>query len=267
MLALIARTISTRKTSLLAYILIAVGMIWMLAAFFPAIKDQADNLAVMIESYPKSFLEAFGVEENLFLNFECFLAVENFSLMWPIILIVLVISLGSSAIAGEIDQGTIEILLAQPISRAKIYWAKYIAGLIIMSIFIFVSVFSVIPFAHLHKVDYDLQKLVTMFALGELFGWVIFSLTITFSSIFSTKGKPSSITAGILILMYAINLAAKLKESVENLKYFSFFHYYDFNAALIRNKIEPLTIGVFLGVSIICTIIGLVVFVKRDVAT
>lgn len=267
MLELITRTINVKKISLLAYILISVGLVWLFVVFWPSIEKQAEEFNVMIKGYPEAFLKAFGVHTDVFFTFEAFLAVENFSLMWPIILIVLIITFGSSAIAGEIDQGTIEVLLAQPISRAKIYWAKYISGFFIILIFVVVSIFSVIPLAQLHNVKVELQNYFMICSLGILFALAIFSLNMMFSSMFSTKGKPASLVAGILISMYAINLISGLKESVEDLKYLSFFHYYDFTGAIVRNQIEPLTVWVFLGLSLVCTLIGLIVFIKRDIST
>ncbi|MCZ2846021.1 MAG: ABC transporter permease subunit [Candidatus Bathyarchaeota archaeon] len=267
MLALITRTINVKKLSLLIYIIISVALVWLFVVFFPSLQKQGEEFSSLLESYPEPFLKAFGVEKNLLFSFEAFLAAENFSLMWPILLIVLAITLGSSAIAGEIDQGTIEVLLSQPISRAKIYWAKYVSGFFIILIFIAASIFSVIPLARLHNVEIELQNYFMLFSLGTLFALAIFSLTMMFSSIFSIKGRSASLVAGILIFMYAINIVSQLRESVESLKYLSFLHYYDFSGALVHNQIEPLTIWFFLGISLFCTLTGLIVFIKRDIST
>jgi len=47
--------------------------------------------------------------QSFLASIEGFLAAENYSIMWPIILIILTLSLGASAIAGEIEEGTMEI--------------------------------------------------------------------------------------------------------------------------------------------------------------
>ncbi|OGY24880.1 MAG: hypothetical protein A2Y57_00955 [Candidatus Woykebacteria bacterium RBG_13_40_7b] len=76
-----------------------------------------------------------------------------------------------------------------------------------------------------------------------------------------------AITGGVLIIMYALNVFSTFKESLENLKYASLFHYYDFAAAVVNNHIDALNAAVFLAVGITCTIIGAIAFVKRDIAT
>lgn len=269
MLPLIIRTIYIKRKSLLIYIIICALMVWMFVAFFPTMYEQAEVLSEAFASYPESFLKAFGIDEieSLFLTLESFLAAEYYSMMWPLTFIIFFTSLGVSSIAGEIENGTIEILLVQPISRAKIYFGKFIAGLFILLMFIIVSNFSVIPFALLHNVEINLQSYFVVSILGLLFSLAIFSSAMMFSAMFSSKGRSGSLTAGMLVLMYAINLIATFKESVQNLKYLSFFYYYDFNAALINHKIDLLSIGVFLGFSLVCSLIGLVVFFKRDIAT
>lgn len=264
---LIKRTIAVNKKTLLAYILIATLLAWMFVVFFPSIHEQAEDFSKLMENYPEAFLKAFGVEtENLFLQLESFLAAEHYSLMWPLLLLVLAITQAGAAIAGEIEKGTMEILLSQPLSRRQIYLSKFIAGFLIIFTFVWASNFLVVPLAKLYEVEINLKSYWTISLLGTLFGLAVFCLTMMFSAFFSTKGRAASLSAGILILMYALNLFASLKESAENLKYFSFFYYYDYNAALLEGKIEPLAIGVFLGASVVCTLVGLFWFNRRDIA-
>ena len=52
---------------------------------------------------------------------------ELFSLMAPLLLIVFSIGAGASAIAGEEDRHTLELLLANPVSRCRIVLEKLAA--------------------------------------------------------------------------------------------------------------------------------------------
>ncbi len=133
-------------------------------------------------------------------------------------------------------------------------------------IFTSCSIFPVIPLAKLYNVDYVFENYVTIAILGLLFGWAIFSMAMMFSSFFSERSKTYLITGSVLIIMYAFNVSASFKETWKNLKYFSFFHYYDYNQALINNSIDNLSFWVFGGTILICTLIGAIWFNKRDVA-
>ena len=264
-LALIKRTVAVGKKTLFAYVLIAAFLVWMFVVFFPSINAQAEEFGKLIENYPEAFLKAFGVEtENLFLQLESFLAAEHYSMMWPLLLLVLVITQASAAVAGEIEKGTIGVLLAQPLSRTKVYWAKFAAGFLIVLLFVFASNFVVVPLARIYNLEINLKSYWMISVLGALFGLAVFGLTMMFSALSSTRGRAASLSAGILILMYALNLFASLKESAENLKYFSFFYYYDYSNALLKSKIEPRNIVVFLTTGLIFALFGAFVFSRRD---
>jgi ABC-2 type transport system permease protein len=260
-LPLVVQTLKKKRNTLLAYLAINGGLVWMLVAVFPSIAQKGEELRKAFESYPEAMLKALNIDMATFLsNLEGFLAAENFSLMWPILLIILAISLGAGTIAGEIEKGTIEVLLAQPLSRAKVFLAKYAAGIAVTLTFVFASVFSVVPFALLHNVEFDPQSYLVMSLLGSLLGFALFSLAMMFSSFLSEKGKAASLTSAILIAMYALHLVAAFKENLDGLKYLSFFYYHDHNAAMLDYVIDPLAIAVFLGSGVIFVLIGLIAF-------
>ena len=267
MLALITKTIRQNRTTILVYIIISALLMWMYVAFFPSMLEESEKFSEAFSAYPDDIFKAFGVDiETIFMSMEGFIAAENFSILWPIMVIILTTMLGGSAIAGEIDKGTIEVLLSQPVSRLKIYFSKFIAGVSVILIFTLGSIFSIVPFALLHDVKIDLSAYVNVSIIGFLFGLTIFSLSTMFSSMLSSRGKTASLTAGMMIVFYALNLISSFKESVENIKYLSLFYYYDYSAALLENKVSLQNVSVFLGISIVCVVMGAVIFEKRDVA-
>ncbi len=267
MLTLIKKTIYLHRKKFIAISSICLLMIWMFVAIFPSIQQEASEMSKLIESYPESFLKAFGIEGTaLFTEFESFLCVEYYSLMWPLLSIILIISLGASAIAGEMDDKTMDFLLSQPISRVKIYISKYISGLFTVLSFIFLSIITIIPIAKFYDIEVHLSNYFAISMLSILFSWAIYSLSFMISSFSSSKSLPSSISAGVIVIMYSANLVASLKESLENLKYISYFYYFDYRAALLDNEISLESV-IFFGTSIILfTLIGFWIFKKRDVA-
>ncbi len=195
MLALLSKTIKKSLVSLLIYTTISVAFVWMYVALFPSIFKEREKLAEAFEAYPEGLRQAFEIEIETFVSsLEGFMAGEYFSFLWPIILIILIITFASAAIAGEIDKGTIELLLSQPISRLKIFFAKYFSGLAIISTFVIVSNFSLVPFALLHNVDFQLQNFLSMSILGFLFAFAIFGICIMISSFSSSRGRPAAHT-------------------------------------------------------------------------
>lgn len=266
MLAIFWQTIRRKKISLLVYCLAGVLFLWMFVAFFPSIQGEAEKFEEVFQNYPEEMMKALNIEELKFDQLEKFLTIEQFSIIWPIMLIFLIIAVAGSALSQEIEKGTMEILLSRPVSRLKIFFARYLAGLLILLTFTIFSIFSVIPLAKLHNVDYILENYITVAVLGFLFGWAIFSMALMFSSIFSEKSRVYMASGAILLVMYALNVAASLRENLEELKYLSFFNYYDYGQALIHNSIDNASLCVFGSAVVICTIVGAIWFNKRDVA-
>ncbi len=268
MLSLIWRTIKNRKISLIAYSLGAVALLWMILAMYPLFAEKQAELEKFIQAYPEEVFTAMGLDVAEFTldTVESWVAVEHLSLMWPIVAIIMAVAFGGAMIAGEIEKGTIETILAQPISRLNIYFSKYFAGVISILIFVVVSLYAIVPLAYLHDIDFKIENWTTSAILGFLLLLAIFSLSMMATAIFSEKSKANFTIGGVLMLMYVIDIVANFKESLKDLKYLSFFHYFDYSAAMNRNILDETSIYVFLGVSVVATILGAIWFIRRDIA-
>lgn len=268
MWTIIKRSLKDYKTPLIIFSLSSIGFLWMYIAMFPSIAKESAKMTELVKNYPDAMFKAFGIDPNqlTFSSIESFISMEHFSLVWPIMAIAMAVSLAGGAIAGEIEKGTMAILLSQPISRLNLFFSKYLMGLISITIFTALSIFLTLPLAKIHNVAHTSESYPIMFALGILFALAIYSLAFLFSSIFSEKGKVVFVTLGIVILMYALKIVSSLKESLTDLKYSSFFYYYNQNAALVDHRISNESIIAFSSVIIICTILAAIIFSKRDVA-
>ena len=208
MLRMIWRTIKNRKISLLVYSISSIVLMEMFVAIFPMFAGKQEEWEPLLELYPEEMFQMMGLELSDFSisDFGSFLAMEHFSIMWPILIIVLAISFGSAQIAGEIEKGTIEMLISQPISRIKLFFSKYIAGAFNVFVFTVVSILSVVPLAAMHGIEYNPDIFIIMTVLGLLFGLAVFSVSMLASSIFSEKSKANFTVGGLLMASYVINI-------------------------------------------------------------
>lgn len=266
MLTIIWRTIYDKKVSVLVYCLAAIAFVWMFVAMFPSFAEESAQFDQLFESYPEAFTKALGLEALSLDSIENFLAIENFSILWPIMALFLAVSFSGNALAREIETGTMELLLAKPVSRAKIFFARYIAGLLILVFFTAVSVFCVVPMAEAYDVPYNAENYLATAVLCLFFAWAVFSLAFMCSAVFSERSKVYMVMGGTLVGMYAINVLTQFKEEWANLKYASFFYYYDFNAALLDNEYKLISLTVFAAVAGIATMVGSYWFNRRDIA-
>ncbi|MCL5407099.1 MAG: ABC transporter permease [Patescibacteria group bacterium] len=267
MFAIFSRAIKDRRIIILIYCLAGVAFLWMYIALFPAFKDQSASMEQLLKNYPESFLKAFNVDIKSFTTLEGYLATEQFSFMWPLLAIFMTVGFAAASFAGEIESGTIEILLAQPLSRARLFIGRYLAGLAMFIVFVFFSIFAALPISAIYHINFKAENFVMVAILAFLFGLAIYSIAMFLSALFSDKGKVFFITGGLLVVMYVLNILSALKENLADLKYLSFFYYFNPNKALIYKEIDSWSYVVFLGLAFIFTILGLIIFRKRDITT
>lgn len=268
MLGIVKRFILDKWRSLLIYIGSSLAFSEMYVALYPFIRDQLENLEGFLESFPEEIMAAFGftAETMSFATVESLMATEMFSLIWPIILIILATSLANHSFAGDLEKGTIDLTLSQPISRQRLFLARYLSGALLIFVFVATTVYGIIPLAAIHGIEYNLPSYNLMTILGILFGLSVYSMGAFFSTIFSEKGKATFVLVGILITMYAINVIANLRDSLENLKYISLFNYFDTGRAMVRVEYVDWSILVFTGVFFIFSLLALTRFTRRDIA-
>ena len=180
--------------------------------------------------------------------------------------ILLLVALAGTVIAGEIEKGSIEISLSNPVSRLSIFFGRYLVGLVGLIAFTFFSVFSLVPLAAMYNVDIGFSNVLKLSVITFLFGLTVLSLSMLLSSIFSEKNKVYMAVGGLMVVMYMLNVVALIKESIDYIKYASFFNYLETNGALILNEIGGTSIIVFLVCTVIFTIAGAYWFNKRDIA-
>lgn len=260
------KEIRQRRWTILSYCVIALAFIWMYMAIFPSFQKESANFNKLLEAYPKALLEAFNIKDLQISTVEGYITAEHFSFVWPIMVILLVLSTAGQAIAGEIERGTMAIALSLPISRLKIFLSKYLAGLIILSTFCVFSILSIFPLASVMDLAIKAPNIWLVTLISFLFGWVILSAGMMVSSFAKERSTVYFTIGGLLLVMYVINVVSGLIKSAENLKYASIFNYYVPSDALVKGEVETLPIVVMSGVAIICFVIGAIAFVRRDIS-
>lgn len=263
---LLLKELKDRKKSLFGYSIGAFLVLWLYILIFPSIQSSAQQLQGALESYPKELLAAFGIEDLRFNTLEKYLGAENYSFVWPILVITLVLSRAGNFFAGEIEKGTIGMTLSLPISRAKIFFSKYLAGILSLLIFVVVSILGVIPLALLHNVDFDFPRLLNLTVLGMFFGMAIFSATVMVSSFASEKAKVYFPVTTALVAMYVMNIIANIKPSLEWLQYGSVFHYFNSQEVLAYNNVSLASYAVFGTITLVSIAVGLLWFKRRDIS-
>ncbi len=131
MMPIIKWTLRQRRWSIVGWSLGAFGLIFLNLIFYPTFKDQAAELQKSFDGLPAAAVQLFGGSTDFFSPIG-FLNSQIFFLLLPMLIGVLAIGLGGSLLAREEQEGTIESLLARPVSRSHLLGAKAVAGTLIL---------------------------------------------------------------------------------------------------------------------------------------
>src|SRR5215217_810672 len=90
-----------------------------IASIYAMFAEQRESLETLLNSYPPEMLAFFGDATAVFTP-AGFLGIEFFSLL-PIILGIYALITGSGLLAAEEENGTLDLYLAHPVSRLRVY--------------------------------------------------------------------------------------------------------------------------------------------------
>jgi ABC-2 type transport system permease protein len=114
---------------------------------FPSISTGID-LDAYVESMPPALRAAFGIEALG--TIEGFLAAELYAFGWVLLLGLYLTYSAASLVAGDVEAGRMDMLLALPVSRSKLLLEKFSALLVpvilanvVMPVFVYVGVLAI----------------------------------------------------------------------------------------------------------------------------
>lgn len=188
----------------------------------------------------------------------------------PILIIlvsVFAVGFSTSAIAGERQRGTLEVLLARPVSRRAVYatLAASVSGFIAIAIAGFLIGSTLGSAAAGVTDELAFERLPLLWLNGVLLFGSFAAIGLAASASTDRLAPALGVTLGILVVMYFFDVLGSLWPDAEFLQPYSLFHYLQAKAVLTGTA-EAFN-SVLLGVVIVAGVIyALVVFPRRDLA-
>ncbi len=252
--------------SLLLWTVIVVGLAVMMLAMYPAFASTMEDIGALMEAYPSGFMEAFGMGEGGldmtepygWYGIEGYLFVTLIGGSYAAIL-------GSSILSKEEDDSTIEFLLSKPISRNRVLFGKasvIIANLTFMNLVL--GIVTLIAFALIG----DFEVLIWfLYILGGFIIQLIFSSIALMISVFVVKSrKVMSISLGLVMGTYAIDIVSNVSENLEFLKYITPFEYVNAVSIAVDKQLDLLYMLFSLIIIIVSGFITWRVYTKKDIS-
>jgi ABC-2 type transport system permease protein len=188
------------------------------------------------------------------------------------ILLVWALGRGAGALAGELERGTMELLVAQPIARWRIVTTQLFVDLATIPALALCMFLGTLLGAYLVPLNnphlYDYWKAVV---LAASLGFALTGLTIAISSLGRSRWRVLTWAIALALVMSLLNILAQLWDALEPYRPLSIFYYYQPQYTILKNQwsvpvggVQIPMLVVLLGVGCAGYAFAIWRFTKRD---
>ncbi len=173
----------------------------------------------------------------------------------------------TGAIAGERQRGTLEVLLARPISRRTLYITVAVAllaviGLVLAAILAGMAIGAATQ-GLLNQID--LGKLPLVFANGLLLWGAFAAFGLATSVSFDRTGPALGLTMAYVLLNYFLEILGSLLTDAAWTQKYSLFHHFQ-PGQILTGKADALDFIILAVAVVIPVVYALIAFPRRDLA-
>jgi ABC-2 type transport system permease protein len=259
------KTLSDQRRSLSAWVIGVVVLVLMYAALWPTVRD-APGYRDLMNQMPESLRAMFtgGVLTDLGTP-EGYVYVELLSFMGPMIVLIYTITAGAAAVAGEEDRHTMDLLLVNPVSRARVVVEKFaamVAGTAVLMVAMWLSLLLLGSAFGMHlSVGRTAAAMTHLGLLGVEFGTVALLIGSATGRVALARAVP----AFLAVAAYVVNALAPMVGFFDDIKVVSPFYQY-IGQDPIRQGFALDSLAVALVSTAILLALAVGLFDRRDVA-
>lgn len=258
------REMKINLKSFIIWTSILIGLFLVVFLIYPSIIN-SDNMQMMDEMmkiFPEEMLKAFNMDISSIDTAFGWLKTEGFIF---VLLITGIYSgiLGSNILLKEENDKTIEYLNSVPVTRKMIVINKILCGL--LYIILMVTAIGTFNFIGLTVSGEFDRKSYILLSITPIFSSIVIFAICLFLSTFTHKTKKTlGISLGIVFVSYFLNIISEMGDSTEFLKYISIFTLADIRNVILNVSINPVMIGVSVGITVVFMILSIIHYDKKE---
>ena len=183
------------------------------------------------------------------------------------LMLVFTVGFGASAVAGERQRGTLEVLLSRPISRRRVYLTLFAAATLFVAVVVAALTLGALIGAALtgRVAELGPGNLPVLWLNGALLFLAIAAVSLAASVSFDRLTPALGVSLAFVLLQYFMNALGELWPDAAFLQPFSVFSYLDARAALAGLP-DPADFLILAAVIAGAVGYALIVFPRRDLA-
>lgn len=259
------RLLRDRRRSMVWWAAGYLSLVAFTVALYPSIRNEG-SVNTLVRDLPESIKVLVGYDALVPVTSPMgYLHGRLFALLAPLVAIVFAIGVGADAIGGSEEAGTLEPLLANPVSRTRLYVERYavVAGLLTALVVAFVASLGVLgtPVGVLKGVPVARLTMVclAMLALALLHGTLAFAV----GAGTGRRGPAIAAAAVVAVAGYLAQSFVALSPSLRWLRYLTPWHAYLGRNLLAYGTPATAFVGPLVA-SALLLVAGHAAFVRRD---
>lgn len=212
-----------------------------------------------------SIYEGMGFDMGSFAGYMSSVVVQYI----PLLLSIYAITVSTGTLAGEEDKGTLELLMSTPLKRWEIVSVKAIAisvvGLLIVIVAGIGDVIALVLVRTSIEVDVTPMQLFTTILNSWPITLAVLMMGLFFGAYLPNRRTALIVVTTIFVASYFLKVTAGLVESLDFLRHFSLFNYFDTTANVFSEGVKATDVAILLTVAGVFFVLTLLSFQRRNV--
>ena len=260
----ILKTLRDRRRSLTWWVVGVFGYLLGIGAFYPVVAENQQQFEALLDTYPEELLAVMGVsEEQSLFDPVGFIQVEALGWIVPLVFAIYGAFQGARAVAGEEEDGTIDLVMATSLSRSGLVWQKLVALVLAEMVLGTALFFSIALDSVLFDLEIPLGNIASAALMAVLLGVLFGSLALAVGAATGLRGVSVGVVSFVAAGSYLLNSLGGLVEGMKALRPLSPFYYYGASNPL-RNGLDIQHALVLAGLAVLLLGVSLLAVRSRD---
>ena len=192
------------------------------------------------------------------------LDVEYFSFV-PLIIGLFATGVGANMLARDEEDGTLDLILAHPVSRTALFWGRFLANTLVIIILLLISWASLLlPMTW--SENYSIPAFDLLLPFVSMFGIMLFFMTLSllFGMLLPARSMARMLSGMLVGASFFISLLSAAVEELERVADFSPLAYLE-TATAIKDGLSLNWFGMFIAINLVLALIAWQLFQRRDI--
>jgi ABC-2 type transport system permease protein len=240
--------------------------VFFLGSVFPTVRNNASGIDSLVKSYPEALRKMFGLDAGVsFTTGAGFLHMELFSFIIPLLLLVFAVGFGARALAGEEEDGTLDLVLSGPISRRSVLMQQYASMLVTTALLGLAMLLAILLAGAAFGMGLDPGKAAAAVFVSVLIGLVFGSLALAVGAVSGRRGLTMAVAGAVALAAYLVFSLAGVVTWLGTVQKALPWYYYAESKAIL-NGLNWAHVGVMSAIIVVLPMAALAVFERRDLA-